>query len=147
MRDNIGWKQMNNMDLQRRIVEYFKDRGEVLAVYLFGSFAKERQNRDSDIDLGILLKHEFISNECKFHRIYLPGLTKQIRKDIHIVFMNNTGEGILSQIFKYGRCIVNNSPEELTRFKMTRYSMIADFSYQKNIMEKGFLENYFGENR
>ena len=135
------------MNLHNRITDYFRDRSEVLAVYLFGSFAKGRQNRDSDIDLGILLKHELISNESKFHRIYLAGLTKQIRMDIHIVFMNNAGEGILSQIFKYGRCIVNNSPDELTRFKMTRYSMIADFSYQKNIMEKGFLENYFGENR
>lgn len=133
---------MNNLGLQNIIVEYFERRDEVLAVYLFGSYAKGRSSRESDIDLGILLKHNFISNGDVLYRTYLTGLTKLIRMDIHILFMNNAGEGILSQIFKYGKCIINKSSSDLIRFKMTSYSMIADFSYQKNIMEKGFFEKY-----
>ena len=134
---------MKSLNLHNQIKEYFKDHPEVVAVYLFGSFAKRREKIDSDIDLGIVLKHTSISNENELHRIYLVGLTRQLRMDIHLVFMNNAGEGILLQIFKYGKCIVNNSPEELITFKMIRYSMIAEFSYPKNIMEKGFLKNIF----
>ena len=132
------------MNLNNRITEYFKDRPEVLAVYLFGSYAKGGERRDSDIDLGILLKHESISSENEFHKVYLVDLTTLFRMDIHIVLMNHAGEGILSQIFKYGKCVVNNSVNELNKFKMMSYSMIADFSYQKNIMEQGFLNNIFG---
>jgi len=131
------------MNLNNRITEYFKDRPEVLAVYLFGSYAKGGERTDSDIDLGIFLKHEALINEKEFYRTYLLGLTTLLRMDIHIVFMNYAGEGILSQIFKYGKCIANNSVNELNKFKMMSYSMIADFSYQKNIMEQGFLNNIF----
>lgn len=138
---------MNNLNFHNNIIEYFKGRNEVSAIYLFGSYAKGRVHRNSDIDLGILLKHGFISNTDDFYRTYMTGLTKLTRMDIHIVFMNNAGEGVLSQIFKYGKCIVNNSASELNRFKMTSYSMIADFSYQKNIMEKGFFEKYSEESR
>ena len=138
---------MNNRNLHNQIREYFKDCPEVLAVYLFGSFAKGTEKRDSDIDLGIVLKDKFISNENEIHRNYLIGLTRQLKMDIHLVFMNNAGEGILSQIFKYGKCIVNNSLEELIIFKMIRYSMIAEFSYQKNIMKKGFLKTIFEGSR
>jgi predicted nucleotidyltransferase len=128
-------------------MEYFERRDEVAAVYLFGSHAKGRSRGESDIDLGILLKREFKSNADVLFRTYLTGLTKLTRMDLHILFMNNVGEGILSQIFKYGKCIVNKSSSDLIRFKMTSYSMIADFSYQKNIMEKGFFEKYSEESR
>lgn len=131
------------MTLNNRITEYFKDRPEVLAVYLFGSYAKGGERSNSDIDLGILLKHQFISNENESQKVYLLDLTTLLRMDIHIVLMNHAGEGILSQIFKYGKCIVNNSVNELNKFKMMSYSKIAYFSYQKNIMEQGFINNIF----
>ena len=134
-------------DITSNVSLYFRDRTEVAAVYIFGSHAKGKERKYSDIDLGILLKHRFISNEDKFHNAYLLGLTELLRIDIHLVSMNNAGEGILSQIFKYGKCLVDNAPQDLIRFKMVRYSMIADFSYTKNIMEKGFIANLFGADR
>ena len=75
------------------------------------------------------------------------GLTKLLKIDVHLVSMNSAGEVLLSQIFKYGKCLVNNAPEDLTVFKMIKYAMIADFSYQKDMMEKGFTDNIFRENR
>ena len=137
---------MNKMNIQKHIKEYFKDHPEVVAVYLFGSFAKGHGGKGSDVDLGILLKHEYISNENEFHNAYMSGLTRQLSMDIHLIFMNKAGEGILQQIFKYGKCVVNNSPGGLAKFKMKSYSMIAEFSYSKSIMKKGFLKNLFEVN-
>ena len=136
-----------NSDVINSIYSYFIERPEVVAVYIFGSYAKGKERRNSDIDLGILLKDKFKSNENEYHRTYLLGLTKRLRMDFHLVSMNNAGEGILSQIFKYGECIVDNVPDDLIRFKMIKYSMIADFSYQKKMMEKGFIENLFRVDR
>jgi hypothetical protein len=58
--------------------------------------------------------------------------------------MNSAGEGILFQIFKYGKCIANNDPDVLTGFKMIRHSMIADFAYYKNMMQKSFIKHMHG---
>lgn len=124
-----------------KIISYLKECPEVAVVYLFGSYPKGKDRKHSDIDLGILLKHEYACNEDKLHKLYLIDLARLLRKDIHIVFMNSAGEGILLQIFKYGICIVNNDPDILTRFKMIQHSMIADFAYYKNIMQKSFIKN------
>ena len=134
-------------EITDKIGSYFAKHSEVAAVYLFGSYAKGKNRKFSDIDLGVLIKHEIAPNEEDLHRLYLIDLSGILRKDIHIVFMNNAGEGILLQIFKYGKCIVNNDPDMLTRFKMVRQSMIADFAYYKNMMQKSFIKNIRGGNQ
>ncbi len=127
------------------IKSYFEKRSEVIAVYLFGSHAKGKNRQYSDIDLGILIKNDELKNEEELHRTYLLELTGLLRMDFHIVLMHNAGEGLLFQIFKYGECLVNNALDELTKFKMVQYSMIADFGYYRNMMQKSFVENYAEE--
>ena len=134
-------------DIIEKIESYFKNRSEVVAVYLFGSYAKGKNRSQSDIDIGILVEHDSLSEEDDLYKIYLQELTRLIRKDIHLVSMNNAGEGILYQIFKYGKCIVNNYPAILTRFKMVRYSMIAEFAYHRNLMQKSFIKSIHEKNQ
>jgi predicted nucleotidyltransferase len=38
-----------------RIIHYFRDRDEVSALYLFGSSAKGKKTKESDIDIAVLL--------------------------------------------------------------------------------------------
>ena len=131
-------------EITEKISSYFNNNSKVAAVYMFGSYAKGKNRKYSDIDLGILLKHEYVCHEEELYKSILVGLAGFLRKDIHLVFMNNAGEGILLQIFKYGKCIVNNDSEMLARFKMIRHSMIADFAYYKNMMQKSFIKNMYG---
>ncbi len=135
------------LEITDKLSAYFTGHPEVAAVYLFGSYAKGKNKKYSDVDLGILLKPESACHEQKLHKLFLVELAGFLRKDIHLVFMNNAGEGILLQIFKYGKCIVNNNPEMLTRFKMIRQSMIADFAYYKNMMQKSFIKNIHERNQ
>ena len=128
-------------DITEKIESYFIKCNEVAAVYIFGSYAKGKSRVQSDIDLGVLLKHDFLCEEDHLYKLYLQELTRLIRKDIHLVIMNDAGEGILYQIFKYGKCIVNNNPAILTRFKMVQYSIIADFAYYKDMMQKSFIKS------
>jgi predicted nucleotidyltransferase len=136
-----------NPDKINIITSYFQSRPEVVAVYLFGSHAKGKNRRGSDIDLAILLRHDYLCEEDNLYIKYIQALTMLTREDFHLVFMNKAGEGILFQIFKYGKCIVNNIPELLSRFKMTRYSMISDFTYYKERMQKSFIKNLIGTNQ
>jgi hypothetical protein len=69
----------------------------------------------------------------------LIGLSRILRKEIHLVILNRAGETLSAQVFKYGKCLYNNAkPCILSEFRTTQFSKIADFAYLRNIMEKGF---------
>ena len=133
--------------IEKGLENYFAARPEVIAVYLFGSFARGRDRSDSDVDVGILLKQTAVGEEEDLVREYLVGLSKMLKKDVHPVIMNFAGEGIMEQIFAYGRCILNRDPQILSAFKMTRLSMIADFSFYRDMMKKGFVRRIMRESR
>lgn len=122
-----------------KIAAYFGKRPEVVAVYLFGSYASGHEKKQSDVDLGVVLEQRVVSSKRALEAAYIIGLGKLLRKDFHIVIMNDAGEGILAQIFKRGRCIFLQSPEMLSRFKMVSYSLIADFGFHRSLMERAFI--------
>jgi predicted nucleotidyltransferase len=122
-----------------KVALYFRDRPEVVAVYLFGSYAGGHEKKQSDVDLGVLLEERVVSSKRALETAYTIGLGKLLRKDFHIVVMNDAGEGILAQIFKRGRCIFVQDPETLSRFKMVSYCLIADFSFHRSLMERAFV--------
>lgn len=133
-------------ELIEKISLYFDKRSEVMAVYLFGSYAKSKQELDSDIDLAIFLNRDDRPHQNELRRQYIVDLGRILRKDVHIVIISSIDEGILAQIFKYGQCIINHNPHLLAHFKMIAYAMIADFGYHKNLMEKGFIRKLSREN-
>lgn len=130
-----------------QIVKYFEGRPEVVAAYLFGSRARGLEKQYSDIDLGVLVENDVLSDQNDLRTDYAVGLARILRKDLHIVVMNNVGEGILEQIFRHGKCVFDRNPGILSRFKMVRYSMVADFGYHRNLMEKAFVSKILGDDQ
>ncbi len=126
------------------IKSYFDRRSEVVAAYLFGSYAQSSEKPFSDIDLGVLLNHESLVQENELSTIYTVDLGRLLRKDFHILIMNKAGEMILSQIFKRGKCIFQQNPRSLSHFKTTSFSRIADFGFYRKPMEKSFLSRISG---
>jgi predicted nucleotidyltransferase len=133
-----------NPEMIKKIAEYFRNRTEVIAVYLFGSYAKGHERTSSDIDIGVLIEHEALADDKDVSMIYTVNLGRLLRKDCHVLIMNNAGEGVLAQIFNKGKCIFQRDPETLSRFKAFSYSMIADFGYHRNIMEKRIVSKILG---
>lgn len=125
-------------DMNERIIQFFRKRPEVVAVYLFGSQAREQATEGSDVDLAILLDPQAAVDETKLKRELLLGLSRILRKEIHLVILNRAGEMLTAQVFQYGKCLYNAKPHILSRFRATQFSKIADFAYLRNIMEKGF---------
>jgi len=126
------------MNMTDKIIRYFETRQEVVAVYLFGSRAGDRAKETSDVDLAVLLDPHAKIDEFELQRDLAVALSGILRKEIHLVILNNAGEVLSAQVFKYGKCLYNSKPGILTEFKAVQFSKIADFAYLKNIMEKGF---------
>jgi predicted nucleotidyltransferase len=135
---------MKKSDIIRKIVHYFEERPEVVAVYLFGSYAKGHEKHSSDIDLAVLVEHEIFTKEKDLAITYTVDLGRLSKKDFHISIMNNAGESVLDQVFRYGKIIFQQDYKALSHFKTFSYAMIADFSYQRSLMEKAFVSKLLG---
>jgi uncharacterized protein len=120
------------------ITDYFQNKKEIAAVYLFGSFAHGTAGPSSDLDLALLFENHEKDSISRQKDTYLVELSRLIRKDLHLVPMNTAGEVLLKQIFSKGRCILANNPKKLALFKMTAYAKIADFGYNRQKFQAGF---------
>jgi predicted nucleotidyltransferase len=134
-----------NKKLSKIISDYFKNKDEVIAVYLFGSYASENNQPFSDIDIGILLNlvDQKFANQQKIR--YMTELSRILRKDIHPVILNSASEVLMKQIYSKGKCILIKDSKELAKYKMTMYARIADFAYYLDKMQKGFIRRTMEE--
>jgi predicted nucleotidyltransferase len=131
--------------LQTTIANYFLNRKEIVAIYLFGSQATGRQRPFSDVDVGVILQHAELDNASELHGKYTMALGRLLRKDVHIVILNTAGEVLLKQVFTKGGCIHVNDAKALRHFKMKSYAMIADFGFLLDKLQTGFRNQIMKE--
>ena len=125
--------------VENQIKGYFEIEKDLVAVYLFGSYASGKARSYSDIDLAILFDSR---NRAAINRRldrYLTDLARILRKDIHLTAMDFAGEELLKQIFKKGKCIIVNDTKIMAYFKMIAYSKIAGFYYYRRKMQSGIV--------
>lgn len=127
--------------MEHLIKTYFSKKPEILAVYLYGSQAVDKQRIDSDVDIGILLRQADLKRGDKLREQIIIGLSRILKKDIHPVIMNTAGEELLRQIFSKGKCVQTNDPKLRSQFMIVSISRIAEFGYYRKIIQKGFLKS------
>jgi predicted nucleotidyltransferase len=127
--------------LINKLKGYFKDKSEVIAVYLFGSQATDKTRRASDVDIGVLLDTNDRVAEIDKRNLYMVDLANILKKEIHPVILNSAGEELMRQIFTKGRCILVTDQKKLSLFKMTMFARIADFGYYRQQMQSGLIRN------
>ena len=126
-------------DIEQAISNYFKNKQDIIAVYLFGSYAAKRQRPASDIDIGLIVDFKELETVRKKQERYIADLSRMLRKDIHLVQLNGAGEVLLAQVFNKGKCLLVNNAAALSLFKMRLFAMIAEFGDYKAGMQSGFV--------
>ena len=125
--------------LEEKIRVYFRNKREVIAVYVFGSHAKGKERHLSDIDIGILLDRNNRDFFKERRNDYIVELGRIMRKDIDPVMLNSASEELLRQIFLKGKCILVNDSRKLARHKMVMFARIAEFGYYRSRMQSGLI--------
>ena len=126
-------------NIEDKIRDYFQNKREVIAVYLFGSYAAGKEQHFSDIDIGILLHRHQINRGKEIITKCIVELSRILRKDIHPVVLNIASEELLKQIFLKGKCILAKDSKKLARFRMTKFVEIADFAYYRGQLQSGLI--------
>ena len=131
-------------DLLKTIAKYFNTK-DIIAVYLFGSYAEGRERPSSDIDIGVLLNKKNTNLEKNIQNTFIVELSRIIKKDIHLLILNSASEELMRQIFLKGKCILVNDKKRLAIFKMVMLSKIVEFTHYRNQMQKGLIKKVMGE--
>ena len=125
--------------IENQIKSFFENEKDIVAVYLFGSYASGHARSCSDVDLAILFDSRSRAAINRRLDKYLIDLSRILRKDIHMTAMDFAGERLLRQIFKKGKCIIVNDTKKMSYFKMIAYSKIAGFHYHRRKMQSGII--------
>src|SRR5665648_753996 len=96
-----------HQDIEASIKEIVKLHPEIVAAYLYGSYAKGTQTKVSDVDIALLLDEPFTKNAL--YPFTIAGeIDKLIKKTSDVRILNGASPVYLNQVFKY--CLLYTSP-------------------------------------
>ena len=126
-------------DISKSIADYFSNRPEIIAVYLFGSHAHDKGLPTSDVDIAVLFAEKDMGASKTRSFKYMQELSRMLRKDIHLIVMNDTGEELLRQIFSKGKCVQLNNRQALSYYRSSAFVRIADFGFYRKAFQAGLI--------
>lgn len=111
-------------------------------IYIFGSYATNRNNENSDLDIAVYLEGEpdgFIKLEILDE---LVGIFQ--REDIDLVILNKVDIVLQFQVIKYGKVVYMKDLFTKVLYESQTMSFYMDMEHFRNlrneIMQKKFLE-------
>lgn len=117
---------MSNEASEQRIIEHFRLRRDVCAVYLFGSRASGSHRSDSDLDVGVLYfqpPQPTLTN-MPFHDE--AELAEQIGVPVQVVVMNTAPADLVHRILRSQRLLLDKDPSFRVRFEVKRRNEYFD---------------------
>lgn len=130
------------------IVKVVSNDEDIIALYSFGSLAKENLNPLSDLDFAVLLTLR-LAKEQRFDRhLSLIGEFNRVFKtdEVDLILLNDTPLRFVYQIQKQGKLLFCRDRTDLGRFNEYVVKMYLDFKYFRESFDRVFLEgiSYYG---
>lgn len=92
--------------LSVRTQPVFSGCSRIVAAYLFGSAASDRMRSGSDVDIAVLLEEGEIARDRKaLLETLLSPLSRMLRADVHLLFLNDASYPARTEVFTKGRLL------------------------------------------
>lgn len=118
--------RMSRDDLEQRLAEYFRNRTDVCAVYLFGSRAEGTERPDSDVDIGLLYFHPPRATLSDMPFRDEAELGEQLGAPVQLVVMNAAPADLVHQVLRAQRLLLDKDPSFRVRFEVERRNEYFD---------------------
>lgn len=119
------------------IKQYLINNFECEAILLFGSYARNTQNAESDIDLAIKFKKEIQPKELFEIKRKLEDI---LEKDVDLIDLENTQDGIRYEVLMNGITIYVKDELKFELYKLDMYREYLELNesrkYIMDIIEK-----------
>lgn len=109
--------------------QYMASKEHVLFAYLFGSYAENKDRKDSDIDVAVylsgMLEDEFF--KCKLD--LKIELEDKLKIPVDVVVMNGAPPLLNHEVFKNGVIVKNSNHAVLSQFRAKNFYYYLDQMY------------------
>ncbi len=121
-----------------KITSYFKSRDEVSALYLFGSAARSRLTKDSDIDIAVLINERQLKRKTFDDIIsdYYEASASFSLRSVDIVILNSASPYLKHRILKTGEILFDRSRKLRVAFTTRAIIEYIDFRPIEKIFNK-----------
>ncbi|MEW5746786.1 MAG: nucleotidyltransferase domain-containing protein [Nitrospirota bacterium] len=135
---------MRNSDDIKRIADYFKDRNEVSALFLFGSLAKGRETAESDIDIAVLVDESKMGGNTfqQLKRAYYAASPRFSLRPVDIVILNTASSFLKHHVLAASKVLFDRNRKLRVRFRTRAIIEYLDFTYTENICRKAVADRF-----
>lgn len=111
----------------------------MIAVLLFGSRAKGRATRASDVDVAVLFEEKHVP-DFRAQMNFKEELGGELRAEIDLVVLNKANPILKHQIFTQGKKILENDSSRTTAFQVKSLFQYDDLKRVRAPIEKALLK-------
>jgi hypothetical protein len=147
---------MKNHDVASKLTtklrEHCRAQPHILAVYLFGSYAKGTATQASDVDVALLLDRDVDLRQNVTYRLEQTTALEEAltanRGHVDVVILNQAPLVLRHQVFKYGQLIYEADHRRRVNFEVQSMQAYLDAYNQRlteHILEGTLAHRYRGD--
>ena len=127
-------------NLGRQVCDYFAQHSEILAAYIFGSQAKGRGSKLSDVDIAVLLREGIDPiQQFKLRLQFMVDLEGIYRRWVDVVILNQAKPLLQHQVLKYGRLLYESERERRIQFEVMARKVYFDIKPGLELQSKALF--------
>lgn len=119
-------KLISNRALQNKALQ-----DQVIAIFLFGSFAKNSARKQSDIDLAFVFKEKYYKEDpfrsLQMAELLCVEISRKINKAVDVVILNSASLGFTFHAVKNGVCLFESSTVDRILYEVAVQNKYEDF--------------------
>lgn len=128
-------------DYKKMLNEYFRNKPNILCVYLFGSVANAKESPSSDVDIAVLYNNSVSASKYTDQQIDTSiDLSLLLDKNVDVIILNRAAPYLKFQIIQKGIRVYENPKRESRIFEARSILEYFDFEPIKNLLELSLIK-------
>jgi predicted nucleotidyltransferase len=127
---------------EKTIFEFFDSMPGIVSVILFGSYAQNKQTKESDVDVAVLWEHNSIP-EPLAQITCREELSSRLHKNVDLVCLNTASPIISMQALQHGKNILLKNHRNFVDYQMILFTDYAELKELRAPMEKNILKRKY----
>ncbi|HEY83732.1 MAG TPA: nucleotidyltransferase domain-containing protein [Chloroflexi bacterium] len=126
--------------ISRALLDYAETRPEIIAVYIFGSYAAGQENANSDIDVALLLKNDVPDLPHLMLRLDVEVCRALSSDRVDVLILNSTPLSLRAEVVRTGRLIASWDDAARIDFEVQTMNRWWDFKPLLDEMDQIFFQ-------
>jgi len=114
--------------------QYLKDKAgniQIIAIYLFGSYAKGTERGKSDIDLAFVFNDKFYKEDpfraLQKAELFSMEITRKLHKSVDVIILNSASLSFAYHALRKGVCLYESNTVNRILYEVAMHNKYQDF--------------------